>query len=85
MKYKLYTMYDSVAGIFFAPSMETNDGAAMRSFVQLMKMDKFKDNRKDYDLYSIGSFDVTSGVMETKDRLFVCNGSIDPYEEDDLL
>lgn len=84
MNYKLYSVYDNVAGIFYAPSMERNDATAMRSFTDLMKAEKFKEHQKDYDLYCVGSFDLATGLITGDMKRFICGGTAYAYEEDDL-
>lgn len=84
MWYNLYTIYDTVAHVFYAPSMEINDGSAVRSFIDLMNTDRFKNHKKDYVLYRIGRFETVDGQMNTVDRVHVANGDMFAYEEDDL-
>lgn len=83
--YKLYSVYDSVAQQFYAPTMERNDATATRSFLDLMQDGRFKLHNKDYDLYRIGAFDPETGVIDVFDRALVARGDQYIYEEDDLF
>lgn len=75
MKMFMYTLRDNVSCRFFAPSLESNDVAAMRSFGELVNGDPhWKNICKDVDLYRIGVFDLEEGDLTVSPRDFVCSG-----------
>lgn len=67
MKQNLYAVYDDKAQAYNAPFPLSADGLAIRAFRDACK-DERTDLHKypgDYRLYRIGTFDATTGVLET--------------------
>lgn len=76
MKYGVYSIFDSAAGVFTAPTIDISDASAVRNFQQALANSGSIMNFKpeDFSLYQIGSFDVESGKLEPfvpPSRLFV--------------
>lgn len=76
MIYGVYSIYDSAAGIYTAPTIDITDHSAVRSFQQVLGNSGSIMNFKpeDFTLYQIGAFDVESGLLEARVpplRLFV--------------
>uniref|UniRef100_A0AAU8B677 Nonstructural protein n=1 Tax=Dulem virus 173 TaxID=3145650 RepID=A0AAU8B677_9VIRU len=76
MKYGVYSIYDSAAGVFTAPTIDISDASAVRAFQQALENSasvmSFKP--EDFSLHQIGVFDVESGLLEPvvpSRRLFV--------------
>ncbi len=67
MKYGIYCIYDDAAGIFTAPTIDISDESAIRNFQKMCSdagsMMNFKPS--DFSLYSVGSFDVETGNIDT--------------------
>ncbi len=66
MKYGVYSIFDSAAGIFTAPTIDISDGSAIRNFQQAIANSGSVMNFKpdDFSLYQIGTFDVETGALE---------------------
>lgn len=76
MNYGVYSIYDSAAGVFTAPTIDISDASAVRAFQHAMSNHDTIMNFKpeDFALYQIGSFEVESGSlvpMVPPCRLFV--------------
>lgn len=76
MKYGLYSIFDSAAGVFTAPTIDISDASAVRGFQQALgnssSIMSFKPD--DFSLFQVGTFDVESGLLEPfspPSRLFV--------------
>lgn len=76
MIYGVYSIFDSAAGVFTAPTIDINDASAVRAFQQALSNSGSLMNFKpeDFALYQVGTFDVESGTLEPMvppSRLFV--------------
>ncbi len=65
MIYGVYSIFDSAAGVFTAPTIDISDGSAVRSFQQALANSGSIMNFKpdDFSLYQVGTFDVESGQL----------------------
>lgn len=59
---RMYSVYDTVSEIFFAPMIEVNDASAIRSFERSIKVEGV--NKLDYELYYIAEFNDNNGEFE---------------------
>ena len=66
MTYGVYSIYDSAAGVFTAPTIDISDASAVRSFQQAVANSGSIMNFKpdDFSLFQVGSFDVETGKLE---------------------
>lgn len=66
MIYGVYSIFDSAAGVFTAPTIDITDASAMRSFQQALANSGSIMNFKpgDFDLYKVGTFDVETGYLD---------------------
>lgn len=66
MKYGIFSIYDSAAGVFTAPTIDVTDASAIRNFAQALNNSGSTMNFKpsDFALYRIGTFAVESGLVE---------------------
>lgn len=66
---KLYSVRDSVADQFMAPSVADNDNVAIRDFrIAMNRTDLFLyQNPQDFDLFCIGTYDTNSGLISPVD------------------
>ena len=85
MKYGLYSIFDSAAGVFTAPTIDISDASAVRSFQQAIANPSSIMNFKpsDFFLYQVGTFDVETGYVDTlvpPTRLYVSSDSDIPKE-----
>lgn len=76
MTYGVYSIFDSAAGVFTAPTIDISDASAVRAFQQALANSGSIMNFKpdDFSLYQIGRFEVESGSlvpMVPPSRLFV--------------
>lgn len=76
MKFGVYSIYDSAAATFTAPTIDTSDSAALRGFQRALASPESIMNFKpdDFTLYQVGLFDVESGLLEPMvppSRIFV--------------
>lgn len=64
---RLYSVYDSVSGLFGAPIPMVNDQAAARSFYDLISQgdSAIAKHPTDHDLYYVGSINTSSGVLDS--------------------
>lgn len=72
MSYALYAVSDAVSGLFAAPFMAMSDDDAIRSFkcdydraLNQAPSSPFAMFIGDYSLYRVGSFDASTGLLET--------------------
>ncbi len=72
MTYALYAVSDAVSGMFAAPFMAMSDDDAVRSFkcdydraLNQAPSSPFAMFIGDYNLYRVGSFDASTGLLET--------------------
>ncbi len=76
MIYGIYSIFDSAAGVFTAPTIDISDSSAVRSFQQALANSGSIMNFKpdDFSLYQVGTFDVETGYVDSlvpPARLFV--------------
>lgn len=66
MEYGIYSIYDSAAGVFTAPTIDISDASAVRNFQQAISNSGSLMNFKpdDFSLYQIGTFNVETGVID---------------------
>lgn len=75
MRINLYSLRDSVTGLYGAPSVALSDAVATRDFAELICGDSHYNRiAKDIDLMYVGSFDNESGEISVANRVFVANG-----------
>lgn len=61
---KIYTVHDGKAEAFLQPFYALTDGAAIRSFTDLLEQnDMFKKYPQDFTLFALGVYEETSGVI----------------------
>ncbi len=67
MKYGIYCIYDSAAGVFTAPTIDISDEAAIRNFQKMCadagSIMNFKPS--DFSLYQVGIFDAETANIES--------------------
>ncbi|WGL31464.1 nonstructural protein [Dipodfec virus UOA04_Rod_1082] len=64
MKFDVFSIYDSVANTYFAPTISVNRDVAIRSFCDLINRDvALSAHAKDYSLVFVGTFDNVSGEL----------------------
>lgn len=62
MKFGVYSMRDSVSGLYNNPTFEQNDSVAYRSFKFAVNNNDFINfNAHDVDLFKLGEFDNETG------------------------
>lgn len=66
MKYGVYSIRDSAAGVFTAPTIDISDASAVRAFQQALQNEASVMHFKpeDFSLHQVATFDVESGLME---------------------
>lgn len=66
MIYGIYSIFDSAAGVFTAPTIDISDASAVRGFRQAIANTSSVMNFKpdDFALYQLGTFDVETGSIE---------------------
>lgn len=66
MTYGIYSIYDSAAGVFTAPTIDISDGSAVRNFQMAIETGSSAMNFKpdDFSLYQLGTFDVETGKID---------------------
>ena len=69
MKFKVYMMFDRVAGKYQNIFMSISDYTAVRDFKAMLEKHPYSE---DMELYRIGEFDNDSGEM-TVEKFFVCS------------
>lgn len=91
MIYGVYSIFDSAAGVFTAPTIDISDSSAIRAFQQALANSGSIMNFKpdDFSLYQVGTFDVESGCLDClvpPSRLFVgSDGNICKEVADDKV
>lgn len=65
MEKQIFTVLDSVAGIWLEPFFEATIESAVRAFREIVNKEGHQFNRfpQDFALYHIGSFDEKTGVV----------------------
>lgn len=75
MKWNIYSIKDTAAGIFQRPIVARTDGEVRREFANLCvnKKHPVGQHPGDYDLYKIGQFDDVTGVVNasSQDRMSI--------------
>ena len=68
MRYPIYSVRD-LKGDFYSPQIQQNEPSAKRWFAQLVNTEQTMINfaPNDFELYMIGVFDATKGVIEPLD------------------
>lgn len=66
MIYGVYSIFDSAAGVFTAPTIDISDASAVRAFQQAIANSASIMNFKpdDFSLYQVGTFDVETGKLD---------------------
>jgi len=74
---KVYSIFDSKAGIFNPPFYQKNAGEASRSFSKIVNEPKSLINEfpEDYVLIEIGTFDDEKGIIEPSNHVTVGTAS----------
>lgn len=75
MRLFMYSVRDTVAGVFMAPYLAQNDAVARRSF--LASKSQLVGPGSDYELVLVGAFDSNLGVVAPLDHQLVCRGDDD--------
>lgn len=75
MIYNLYVIFDKVAGVYSVPFASLSDATAIRQFEHQIVANLMAEPT-DFELYSVGSFDVSSGVITSTSLRFVSRGSV---------
>lgn len=64
MKFGVYSMRDSVSGLYNNPTFEMDDQIAIRNFrFSMNKTDFLSFNPHDFDFFKIGEFENTTGMF----------------------
>lgn len=76
MIYKVYAIKDELVG-FGSIMVEQNEASAVRGFSYACKKADtlMAENKKDYTLYELGTYDTEKGVIEPCAPTVVLNGS----------
>ena len=70
---RFYTLYDIKTEMFLPPFTAHNDNDAMRQMSMLLKKPTiYQQYPEDYNLYSIGSFDDSKGLVKESPLRIVC-------------
>lgn len=66
MKYGIYSIRDSAAGVFTAPTIDLTDESAIRSFSQAVNNagSVMNFSPSDFSLYRIGTLNVEAGTID---------------------
>lgn len=76
MKMPIYALRDKLSTEFLFPAPDSNEYTAKRSFARAISAGdgllSFKPS--DFDLYKVGTYDSTTGQVESCIPEFVCNG-----------
>jgi len=77
MQKSLYSVLDLRSAIFANPFISVNDMTALRDFGNAVNdpSTTLSKNPEDYQLFKIGSFDDTLGVISTCDRQLIANAN----------
>lgn len=67
MKFEFFAVYDSVSASYAAPFLQSSDVVAERTFRQLCQDPQSSVYRSpgDYSLWHVGSYDDTTGTIES--------------------
>ena len=71
MMYEVYCIFDRVAGFYSMPQVYPNKGTAVRQFNFVCSQNPDKDSSLDYELYFIGYYDNSTGIIEGNKPVFV--------------
>lgn len=71
MRTNLYSVYDTIAGVFNKPFVEHNDDTAKRAFQASASE---QPHLADYSLYHLGYYDDTTGEIIPVDPLKIMSG-----------
>lgn len=84
MKYGLYVIYDKKSG-YLNPMTDLNDATAMRNFqhATMNHESTMYSHGSDFELYRIGEFDSSSGIISIEDKKYLCTGK-DNYVVDSV-
>lgn len=64
MIYVAVSVYDVIAKVYYQPTYDMNDNGAIRTFMLAIKNNKsYADVKDDLELYKVGSFDTTTGIL----------------------
>lgn len=75
MKFGVYSMRDSVSGLYNTPTIEQSDIIALRSFkYAINKTDFLNFNAHDVDLFKLGEFDNSTGEFFPCAPEKICDG-----------
>lgn len=69
MKYKIYMMFDRVAGVYQNIFMSISDNTAVRDFKGMLSKHPYAE---DMELYRMGEVNIDSGEMSVE-KGFVCS------------
>lgn len=73
MNYKMYCIYDRKASLYGVPFYQVNNACAIRYLSQVGA--KTPDFLQDVELYEVGIFDPSRGVVEAYEKpIFIING-----------
>lgn len=73
MKFLIFCIYDKVASSFGEPKFFINEGLAARYFMSMCNQtEEIKTIASDLDVYQLGSFDSSTGNLES-DNKFLYN------------
>ena len=77
MKLELYSVKDTVAGVWIAPLAMRTRGEALRWFADMANNPKsqFGAHPADYDLFYVGYFDDNTGVIEMDAQMKLATAS----------
>lgn len=69
MKMKIFTVYDSKAGVYLQPFFFNHSGGALRAFVDLCidKSHQFGKHPEDYALFELGTYEDDKSTFEIYD------------------
>lgn len=71
MLYNIYSIFDKKAKIYSEPFLAQNEAVALRRFNYLMLNSQMI--ACDCELYYLGSFDNSTGIVNSVEPDFVCN------------
>lgn len=72
-----FTIRDKIAEVCELPVFATTRGEVMRDFKTIInkKDTKFGSHPADYDLYEVGTYDISTGKLSSIDPKFLANGN----------
>lgn len=87
MKYGIYSIRDSAANVFTAPTIDITDESAIRGFSQAVNNSGSMMNfsPSDFTLYRIGTLDVEAGTIDpiSPPSMIVCGDRLFKVVTDD--